>query len=553
MAETFFLSCVTNELEYVRKELWLRLSRYGIEVTSQDYGGLPSDPNASDLVSRLRTLVLSADCRVFLIGFRSGWCPTFGVDNLRLCKIDGIDKLSATQLEFLFSVDPSTGKQSLKSYVFYLEKDIIGLGLDRNQERFREWIKANHLETIDSVSHPLEVISRIERSMAFRERYGDKAKFVSNLPSIDRENECHGRDDIRNSLYKSWREFRDAPLKKEVHRRILNGPTGIGKTHVAVDFGTQAKEHFKCAFIVKGNTPEALRSAFADLVVFTGAKTPSDEYSKIDTVQKYLNESKEWLLIMDNIDTQKLWESMLKLTENLNGGFLLVTSRMDYGPIPERILVEPLEKQAAIEFVQATTGTNRTFAECLKDFPDSICTRPVFLRILRRHLELDLTRFESLHAVLYDAQHTHVERGVVSSETDLGTVFLGQVLCSLTRHSMAELIFLCLLARHEIPLSIHQSVCESTIPLVVSELGKNPSVLKTSGVANLLDYPLVTFDPDKISLSIHSVIAEAVLAHIPDCMQAELRNLLPVNSYDTSSNRALWIDQTRHRFHRWHI
>lgn len=524
MSDKFFLSSVSKEFVYLRKEMHRLLTQYGIEPISMDYAGLPAIPSANNLLQRLESLVEKCAYRVYVVGFSSGWIPETH-DRFGEFKPEELSQLSATQLEFLLHLDQKTKKPRFPAFRFVVRENIVRIDGDDNQTAFREWVMANF--DYVSIHHPLEALGEIARSPEFIERYRKQNAIVSNLPTIDRDDVCVCAEDLAQKLLDSWKAHLAKPLRDPCHRRILHGPPGIGKTRTAVDFGLRARagKHFGCSFLVTGNSTEALKASFAGLHVFATSVPPPDENAKIKLVREYLNESTNWLLIMDNIDTPELWHCMKELTSELRDGFVLVTRREELNSrVDDRIRVLPLEMCHAFDYLHGKLDARLYTLTDLTKLPIELWSTPVLLRILREFLAETKIGVDDFLRRLEHSKNALLES---KRENDrlLEAAFVHEVMETLPSTQYAELVFASLLSRHPVPLRFVSFAYARSIAKIESSISQQVvPTLPADG--SLLSFNLVQLDTARNAIRVHQVIANAVVANLPSELVISLRSAI---------------------------
>ncbi|KAI4150786.1 MAG: hypothetical protein LQ340_003893 [Diploschistes diacapsis] len=90
--------------------------------------------------------------------------------------------------------------------------------------------------------------------------------------------------------------------EKQPQKVILSGPSGAGKTQLALDYGLEAHQarRFQTAFWLTASTPAALRSSLEDVAATVQKSNQGSQDAKIDFVKDFLAERwHPWLLVLD--------------------------------------------------------------------------------------------------------------------------------------------------------------------------------------------------------------------------------------------------------------
>jgi hypothetical protein len=118
--------------------------------------------------------------------------------------------------------------------------------------------------------------------------------------------------------------------------QTIDGLGGMGKTRLAVEHAWRFQDRYTAAFFVRADSPETLRSGLAGLAKPELLDLPKHETlpeaELIVAVLRWLREHPGWLLILDNVDTRKAYETVVQLLSSLQGGRILITCRWSEWP-----------------------------------------------------------------------------------------------------------------------------------------------------------------------------------------------------------------------------
>jgi tetratricopeptide (TPR) repeat protein len=152
--------------------------------------------------------------------------------------------------------------------------------------------------------------------------------------------------------------FATSPASK----KILHGLGGIGKTRLAVEHAWRYGAHYRAAFFVRADTPAGLRAQIAALAGPARLRLPerqgAAEEEVFGAVLTWLRENPGWLLILDNVDTKEAAQAVRELLPQLQGGKVLVTSRLSAWPasLGKREVEEISAEEAARFLLERTQG-----------------------------------------------------------------------------------------------------------------------------------------------------------------------------------------------------
>ena len=133
-----------------------------------------------------------------------------------------------------------------------------------------------------------------------------------------------GRGDLLAELF---RNFTSIPATGIIPLQILSGLGGLGKTQTAVTYAFQYRKEYQTVLWMKAETEGNLVASFttmAKLLELPGINMKERE-SVLESVKRWLGNTSDWLLILDNADNLKMVEPFLP--SRLPNGHLLLTTR----------------------------------------------------------------------------------------------------------------------------------------------------------------------------------------------------------------------------------
>ena len=175
----------------------------------------------------------------------------------------------------------------------------------------------------DSVNRTLlDLCKRIQQLLS-------PTRVPRNLPFTSLGNLFKGRDEELSKL--------DAQLSKHgaaaiVQPETITGMGGIGKTRLALEYAWGHADDFSAFLFVSANSPEDLETNFARLSEPETLDLPEYSFGKQAdqhaAVLRWLQQHRGWLLIFDNVDTPEAVAAVKALVARLQGGQVIITSRI---------------------------------------------------------------------------------------------------------------------------------------------------------------------------------------------------------------------------------
>ena len=133
----------------------------------------------------------------------------------------------------------------------------------------------------------------------------------------------------RDSLLKCIREkLCDTTPKEYNHRLALFGMGGVGKTQIAIQYVVQFETQYEGVYWITAESSAQLLSGFVSIARDTRCTdTTSRTQAEIaNGVLNWLYKTKDWLLVVDNLDDISLADGYLPRLRT-GGGHVLITTR----------------------------------------------------------------------------------------------------------------------------------------------------------------------------------------------------------------------------------
>lgn len=172
-----------------------------------------------------------------------------------------------------------------------------------------------------------------------------------------------GRDSFIADLKKSF-QHATAGRATAIVGKALHGLGGVGKTRLAVEYAWQHAEDYTALLFITASTPADLRRNLAELadplVLNLPEKEVKEEDVKFAATLRWLHGHPGWLLIVDNVDDDKSGHAVEDLLAKLQGGHVLITSRLaNWSACVEPLELDVLDRSAAVQFLMERTHNRR--------------------------------------------------------------------------------------------------------------------------------------------------------------------------------------------------
>jgi len=376
---TVFLSGVSKELASYRDEVARVLRRKGITVVDQRHfrqGG-------TELLQTLYDYIDGCDAVICLIGDQCGLFPseehmTILEDSqnaTRYREASGSTAISYTQWEYVIAQDLNK-----PTYLFLstdeFEPDHQSTELIEQQTlqaSYRSWIKY-----MGSDRQPLNMSSQLIEDvlvLGFPDVLQGKPE---NLPQGSLGTLFKGRREFLNTLHEHQQAVGATVITDKVdpqRPRVVQGAGGIGKTRTAIEYAwRQAGTYSALLFISAENAPmlDSRLAQLTDVLPLQEFSNAPDE-QRINAVLNWLNLNSEWLLIIDNADTEEAAGAIKSYLAQLTRGHVLITSRLaQWGTSVETLDLGVLDLPDATDYLLEATEQHRTRLQTDEDDAEQV-------------------------------------------------------------------------------------------------------------------------------------------------------------------------------------
>ena len=146
------------------------------------------------------------------------------------------------------------------------------------------------------------------------------------------------RDETLAALHRSFTSGQTLQTRMQA----LYGLSGIGKTHIAIEYVYRHQGEYQTTLWLNASPPELLSANILSLAAQLGIPTrdTGDEQQRIDAIKRWLQHHDRWLLVLDNLEDFPLLDQLLPL--NSSGHVLLITQSQTTGLFTSRLSVEQM-------------------------------------------------------------------------------------------------------------------------------------------------------------------------------------------------------------------
>ena len=348
----------------------------------------------------------------------------------------------------------------------------------------------------------------------------------------------HGRDQFIKDLQSSFSTQMPGEKAANNQPKVIHGLGGLGKTRLAIEFAWRHANDYSAMLFVTADTVETFREEVAELTspqaLNLTAYAVSEQKPRIDASRRWFATHLDWLLIIDNVDSEEVAAEVTKFVGGLHGGHVLITSRMSaWSGIVQAQKLDVLTCTDASDFLLLRTGDKAGRGR--KTTPSDSADAAVIAEELGGHaLALEQAgayicrRRISLSDYLQIWRSSNLE---IQSWCD-STMAYSQSLTrtwqvTLDQMSAEEASLLSILswfAPDPIPVRIIRCLdlvgveklvdpsVEKAIKAATEEFDSSPVLIEhgkmMNALANLADFSMVEWDSTKSEVSVHRVVQE---------------------------------------------
>ncbi len=160
-----------------------------------------------------------------------------------------------------------------------------------------------------------------------------------------------GREDLLTQLHAELHEGRTAALTQ-----AISGLGGVGKTQLAVEYAYRYYQEYQAVLWAHAESVEVLTSSYIEIAALLNlpGKDSQEQAIIIQAVKRWLQNHRNWLLILDNADELDILPAFLP--PRLGGHVIITTRAAAPGRFARRLLVETFPKAQGILFLLRRAG-----------------------------------------------------------------------------------------------------------------------------------------------------------------------------------------------------
>lgn len=344
-----------------------------------------------------------------------------------------------------------------------------------------------------------------------------------------------GRETAMAELHRQLRPSGAAqpPIAKAIVN-ALHGLGGVGKTRLAVEYARTYAEEYSAVLWVSAADPKTLQREMAELsrahILDLADETETAQQVRYDAVLDWLKQHPGWLLILDNVDTDKAAEAAYQLVNGLLGGAVLLTSRRSvWGGSIDMMKLDVLDKGDAARFLLQRTGQSENATAQAQTDTLALAQELGCLALALEHAaayiskkRVTLGQYLSTWRQHDQAVQEWHDPQIMSYDRQMATTW------EMTREElgigeMALLRILCWYAPEPVPRWLFETAMAEAIftqacALVQGTGAPAPATAGTldESLLRLADYSVITWDQEQQTVQMHRVVQEIQRTRLPE-------------------------------------
>lgn len=339
-----------------------------------------------------------------------------------------------------------------------------------------------------------------------------------------------GREHILMGLHPLLRAGKKAAF---VQTQAISGLGGIGKTQTAIEFAYRYREHYSAVLWARGETRSTLMSDLTAIAYLLDLPEKNEQQQEriVQATRRWLQTSKNWLLILDNVEDLSLVEEVLPA--EYSGHVLLTTRAQSTGTFAQRVDLEQMEPEegalfllrrakliapdAPLEALDAAVEAQK-ISQVLDGLPLALDQAGAYIEETGCGLADYLERYQQRRAALLSRRGLLGTDHPESVDTTLSLAFER---VKRANPAAAELLRFCAFLDPD-------AIPEEILTEGASELGPilgpvaADQVALDAALADLRHYSLLRRNPDSRTLTLHRLVQAVLKEHMNEQEQQQL-------------------------------
>jgi tetratricopeptide (TPR) repeat protein len=184
-----------------------------------------------------------------------------------------------------------------------------------------------------------------------------------------------GREDLLAQLHTQLQQGQTAALSQ-----AISGLGGVGKTQLAVEYAYRYYQEYQAVLWVHAESVEVLTTSYTEIATLLNlpVKEEPEQAIIIQGVKAWLQNHRDWLLILDNADELDILPAFLP--PRLGGHVIITTRAIAPGRFAQRLLVETFPQEQGILFLLRRAGLIALNADASQASPENQALAELIMR-----------------------------------------------------------------------------------------------------------------------------------------------------------------------------
>src|SRR5579859_3093429 len=337
-----------------------------------------------------------------------------------------------------------------------------------------------------------------------------------------------GREDLLTQLHTQLQHGQTAALSQ-----AISGPGGVGKTQLAAEYAYRYHQDYQAVLWAHAESTEVLTTSYTEIATLLNlpVKDSQEQATIIQAVKAWLQNHRDWLLILDNADELDILPAFLP--PRLGGHVIITTRAIALGRFARLLLVETFSQEQGILFLLRRAGLIALDADISQALPEDqalaqqitqeVGGLPLALDQIGAYLE---TTGSSLAAYWQQYQRHRLDllkdyRGMLVDHPPVATTWsLSFARVEERNPAAADLLRLCAFLAPDVIFEDLLIQGADTLPPTLAAVVAD-SYLLDRAIETLRAYSLITRDTQAKALAMHRLIQTVVRDSLPAEVQKQ--------------------------------